>query len=251
MMKTLFFTYVSLVIHLTVAQNDCLPTRCDPLSGRQPEHCGYPGFDLSCAEDGTLTLDLQFPLTSSTNNIVLPLQTTVTIETIDYKTQKMRARNAVGRSCLPEKVPTSNSSASPFEVEPLGYSDGYTLFNCSSATSYGNQVPCLSGNGYEVFAFSSVDEITSLPPYSSCFKMYNISFVPGTAFSGRDDEYGARFYFSWRKPSCGSCEEKGQFCRLKDGGDAEEIECFRPQESELGEGMFSGIARNLWKERFQ
>ncbi|KAH6828074.1 hypothetical protein C2S53_013090 [Perilla frutescens var. hirtella] len=239
-MKIFLFTFIS-IFYLAVGQNECLPTTCGPLApvvrfpfwlkGHQPEHCGYPGFGLSCNESGRTDFDLQFPVTASTNNIVVPLKMTVAVWDIDYKAQKMLAGYARARSCLPRKLPTvnsSNTSASPFEAEAIGYGDGSTLFNCSNLRDY-ESISCLSSHGYQVIEFASVYDIASLPPYSSCFKMYNISFVPDRALAGRDDEYGSRFYLSWSRPSCGKCEAKGKYCRLQNSGAAEEIECFSPQ----------------------
>ncbi|KAG8390398.1 hypothetical protein BUALT_Bualt01G0079200 [Buddleja alternifolia] len=246
MNKILLFTFIS-IAHFTTSQNDCLPTRCSPsgpvirfpfrLKDHHPERCGYPGFELSCTSSGITKFDLQFPLTASTNKIMVPFNTTISVGSIDYKSQKILASNAIPRSCLPENLNTLtlNSSNSAFEVEALGYSDGYTLFNCTNARDYGINVTCLSRSSYQVMAFASVYEITALPPYSSCFKMYNVSYVPDSVFNGRDDEYGTRFYVRWRKPYCGNCEEEGKFCRLKDNGAADETEC-STGESQQGKG---------------
>ncbi|KAL2249060.1 UNVERIFIED_CONTAM: Rust resistance kinase Lr10 [Sesamum indicum] len=241
-MKIFLFTFIS-IVHLAGGQNGCLPATCGPsgpnirfpfwLKDHQPEHCGYPGFELRCTESGDLKFDLQFPVTASANNVVLPLLTTVTVGVIDYGAQQMLVRNAVARSCPPEKLTTLNSSASPFEVEALGYSEGYVLFNCSNAESDWQTVSCLSNHDHKVITLPSTSEITALPPHSSCFKMYNISYVPYNALAGRDDEYGERFYVRWRKPSCGNCEAEGKFCRLRNNT-AEDTECFSPEQPQHG-----------------
>ncbi|KAL0403226.1 UNVERIFIED_CONTAM: LEAF RUST 10 DISEASE-RESISTANCE LOCUS RECEPTOR-LIKE PROTEIN KINASE-like 2.2 [Sesamum radiatum] len=137
-------------------------------------------------------------------------------------------------SCPPEKLTTLNSLASPFEVEALGYSEGFVLFNCSNAESDWRTVSCLSNHDHKVITVASTDEITALPPHSSCFKMYNISYVPYNALTGRDDEYGERFYLRWRKPSCGNCEAEGMFCRLRNNETAEDTECFSPEQPQHG-----------------
>ncbi|KAK4403664.1 LEAF RUST 10 DISEASE-RESISTANCE LOCUS RECEPTOR-LIKE PROTEIN KINASE-like 2.4 [Sesamum angolense] len=242
-MKIFLFTFI-FIVHLAGGQNGCLPATCGPsgpiirfpfwLKDHQPEHCGYPGFELTCTESGDLKFDLQFPVTASANNIVLPLLTTVTVGVIDYGAQQMLVRNAVARSCPPEKLTTLNSLASPFEVEALGYSEGFVLFNCSNAESDWRTVSCLSNHDHKVITVASTDEITALPPHSSCFKMYNISYVPYNALTGRDDEYGERFYIRWRKPSCGNCEADGMFCRLRNNETAEDTECFSPEQPRHG-----------------
>ncbi|KAL0452422.1 UNVERIFIED_CONTAM: Rust resistance kinase Lr10 [Sesamum latifolium] len=242
-MKIFLFTFIS-IVHLAGGQNGCLPATCGPsgpiirfpfwLKDHQPEHCGYPGFELRCTESGDLKFDFQFPVTASASNIMLPLLTTVTVGVIDYGAQQMLVRNAVARSCPPEKLTTLNSWASPFVVEALGYSEGYVLFNCSNAESDWQTVSCLSNRDHKVITVASTNEITALPPHSSCFKMYNISYVPYNALTGRDDEYGERFYVRWRKPSCGNCEAEGKFCRLRNNGTAEDTECFSPEQPQHG-----------------
>lgn len=234
-MKIFLFTFIT-IVYLAVGQNECLPTTCGPsapvvrfpfwLKGQQPEHCGYPGFGLSCNEGGRTELDLQFPVTATTNNIVLPLKVRVEVRDIDYKAQKMMVGYPRAQSCLPEKLPTVNSSASPFQVEETGYDEVSTLFNCSNAINYAT-VACLSNRHYQVIKFARMYEITSLPPYSSCFKMYDISYVPDGILNVREDGFDAPFYLSWSRPSCGKCEIEGKYCRLQNSTAAEEeTECF-------------------------
>ncbi|KAL3650548.1 hypothetical protein CASFOL_006951 [Castilleja foliolosa] len=251
-MKLLFLIITSIcTLHPTLSQNDCLPTSCSPtgptirfpfrLKDRQPAHCGHLSFELYCTKNGITKFDLQFPITASINNtnITISLQTTVSVWDIDYTAQKMQVSNARSKSCLPGKndlITTLNSLK--FEIEPLGYSDGYTLFNCSDTRdSYGDQkINCLSGRGYEVITYASFYDITSLPPYSSCFKMYNISYLPDRIFTDDkddyDDVYGTRFDLRWHEPSCGdTCEKNGKYCRLRNDG-GEEIECVGHKETQ-------------------
>lgn len=246
-MKTFLLTLIS-IVHLAVSQNECLTTRCGPtgpvirfpfrLRDHQPEHCGYPGFELSCTGSGSTEFDLQFPVTASTDKIMIPLRTIVSVSDIDYKAQKILASKALARSCLPEKLTMlkNSSSASLFEVEALGYTQGYTLFNCSDTRGYGQDITCLSSRSYRVIAFASIYDITTLPPYSSCFKMYNVSYVPDELFTGINDDYGTRFYLGWSKPYCGNCEGEGKYCRLKNGGRDEETECISLEQPQHGTG---------------
>ncbi|KAL6581451.1 hypothetical protein OROMI_007374 [Orobanche minor] len=208
----LFITFIS-TLYLALAQNDCLPTRCSPtgpiirfpfrLKDQQPSHCGHSDFVLSCTKNNITKLDLRFPIKTSTNNdIKISIQTTISVWDIDYTAQKLLASNAESDSCLPDKdilVPTSfnsTNSQTVFEVEPSRYNEGsYTLFNCSVTRwgniNYGDQkIACLSRRGYQVITFASFYDITSLPPYSSCFKMYNVSYIPDGMF--REREMGMR-----------------------------------------------------------
>ncbi|KAL8534550.1 hypothetical protein ACS0TY_010531 [Phlomoides rotata] len=172
-MKIFVLTIISIITNAAFGQDECLPTRCDPsglliqfpfrLKDRQPDHCGYTGgFGLSFNPSGRTELNLQILLTTSTNSSIIPLQMTVIVWNIDYKDQKMIAGNARARSCLPEKLPELNSSASLFEVEAMGNGDGYTLFNCSTTRRDYEMIPCLSKRRYQVIPFPSGSEITSL-----------------------------------------------------------------------------------------
>ncbi|XP_042053192.1 rust resistance kinase Lr10-like isoform X2 [Salvia splendens] len=252
-MKIFLLTLIS-IFHLALSQNECLPATCGHyapfvrfpfwIKGQQPEHCGYPGFGLSCNESRA-DLDLLFPVTAaSATNVMLPLNMTVAVWDIDYKAQKMLVDYARPHSCLPEKLPTVNSSASPiFEAEAIGYGEGSTLFNCSNTGNY-EAVACLSSRSYKVIEFGSVYDITSLPPYSSCFKMYSISYVPDRALTGGNDEYGSHFYLKWSRPSCGKCEAQGDYCRLQNSSAAEETECFTPQCDITGNEIDTGASTN-------
>ncbi|KAG6429465.1 hypothetical protein SASPL_107516 [Salvia splendens] len=165
------------------------------------------GFGLSC-NGSRADLDLLFPVTASATNVMLPLNMTVAVWDIDYKAQKMLVNYVRPRSCLPEKLPTVNSSASPiFEAEAIGYGEGSTLFNCSNTGNY-EAVACLSQ-----------------PP---------ISYVLDRALTGGDDESGSRFYLKWSRPSCDKCEAQGDYCRLQNSSAAEETECFTPQHATTG-----------------
>ncbi|XP_051121547.1 rust resistance kinase Lr10-like isoform X2 [Andrographis paniculata] len=236
-MKIILCTLIFFV-GLSNCDDVCKPASCSSsgpvvrfpfwLKNRHPDWCGFPGFELSCSRSGDTELDFLFPVKASIDKVTIPLNMTVSVGVIDYKEQKMLVRNSVARSCLPERPPRSNFSAFPFEVEPLGYDGGYTLFNCTNARDNGNRVACLSSQSYEVVAFGSIYEITSLPPRSSCFPMYNISFVPDNLYGRQPDDYGGTpYYLHWRKPDCHNCYGKGRSCRLRNGSIAGQTECFK------------------------
>lgn len=94
----LFYSVYFLQTILVAAQDICLPTRCFDsgpvirfpfrIKGRQPEHCGYPGFDLSCNPINNITeFEFQFPVKASTNKIAIPLSAQASVQEIDYKLQ--------------------------------------------------------------------------------------------------------------------------------------------------------------------
>ncbi|KAL2527418.1 RING/U-box superfamily protein [Abeliophyllum distichum] len=150
---------MNIVLHLVAGQNECLPTRCGDsspvirfpfrLKDHQPD-CGYIRFELLCINSRKIEFELQFPVTASTNNTMLPLKVKVSVVDIDYKAQTILISDLIAESCFLNKLPTVNSSASPFDTEKSGYSDGFTLFNCSKPTDYGYPLTCLSGQDYHV-----------------------------------------------------------------------------------------------------
>lgn len=140
----LFYSVYFLQTILVAAQDICLPTRCFDsgpvirfpfrIKGRQPEHCGYPGFDLSCNPINNITeFEFQFPVKASTNKIAIPLSAQASVQEIDYKLQVIHV-SVLNGSCLPKQVPAFGSPASAFEMfyQYNGEASGYTLFNCSA-----------------------------------------------------------------------------------------------------------------------
>lgn len=224
-------------------QDECKPTRCHSsgpvirfpfsLKGSQPEHCGYPGFHLSCNPHGSTEFEFQFPLWASVSvpvrNIVLPILAKATVQKIDYEARAIRV-SVLDPSCLPNRVPEVNFSASPFEISGVyDYIEeelGYTLFNCSGKLDGRfllGPITCLDRVGFQVFAIRSYSSLGDLP--SSCAKMYNISFDPGVMINS--PEYSVDdIQLNWPKPDCGLCEAEGRYCRLKSNGTNNETECF-------------------------
>ncbi|CAN6562009.1 unnamed protein product [Malus baccata var. baccata] len=79
----LLFT-AGLMINLGACQNECTESRCGDdgppirfpfrLREKQPSHCGYPGFDLSCDRSNNTVLEL-------------PVSVKFFVTTINYKSQ--------------------------------------------------------------------------------------------------------------------------------------------------------------------
>ncbi|KAL8053631.1 hypothetical protein ABFX02_05G085200 [Erythranthe guttata] len=120
------FVYFLLFLPLVVLGNDddCMQTSCrddGPIirfpfrhQTQQPQHCGYPGFDLNCDHKNDTVL-------------VLPFSVNVVVNKINYVTQTILVYDH--EICLPKKLHDLNLSASPFHVKYFLYD--YTLFNCS------------------------------------------------------------------------------------------------------------------------
>ncbi|XP_027124433.2 rust resistance kinase Lr10-like [Coffea arabica] len=232
-------------VGIVAAQDECLPTRCGNgteirfpfwLKGHQPDRCGYPGFELTCSPSNATEMELQYPITASTNNIVIPLRVTLGIYEIDYKSQVLTSDRITVPECLPRQVPQVNSSASPFGVVSVFSIDGFSLFNCSTSSNNGTRihsrigspVPCLSSPAFQVLYLDSIYSISDFAQ-PSCVKMYNISYVPKAVFTGQEqyEHYSPYDYvrLNWSKPSCANCEAKGEYCSLKINGTNDETEC--------------------------
>ncbi|KAL0382430.1 UNVERIFIED_CONTAM: Rust resistance kinase Lr10 [Sesamum calycinum] len=261
MIFLLIFLIFSLPVQesrFAAAQNECQPTSCHAsgpvvrfpfrLKGRQPEHCGYPGFDLSCNPNNGTEFEFQFPVRASTRNIVLPISARATVQEIDYRSQVIRVSLYSG-SCLPNRVPDVNSPASPFQMY-YSYSpgtDGFTLFNCSGKTedTYSGRVSCLDHGGFRVYAYRSYYSVTELS-VSSCVKMYNISDISEVILYGPREYSVDSTQLHWTEPSCGSCEARGMYCRLKNNSPNNGTECFDiPRVPEGPEPKKKGLSKNV------
>ncbi|ONI21041.1 hypothetical protein PRUPE_2G047400 [Prunus persica] len=212
---------VGFKVNTGACQNECSELRCGDipikfpfrLKDKQPDHCGYPGFDLSCNGSNNMVLEL-------------PISVKFIVTDINYKSQVIQVVDPDG--CVPRQLHKLNLSASAFQFKDEG--NYYTLFNCSPADRnlltkppiFYYQIPCLSETSHQmlaIFSDSSIDEA----PISSCTKLYNLPSVPyGILFESE------HVSLEWFKPACKQCEKKGRKCRLKNNNHTEsETECFK------------------------
>ncbi|GMY07504.1 putative ring-h2 finger protein atl21a [Fagus crenata] len=164
-----------------------------------PEHCHYPGFELSCTEDKETMLEL-------------PRSVKLFVEHIDYTAQKIDLYDPVG--CLPRLNGILNLAASPFQFANLYGRYNYTFFNSSSDKYPYDMYPyevihCLSNHGYHIVALYEDDPAYYAP--QSCPKMYDIISVPSSLIYG----YANDFPLNWSKPICGNCEADGKKCGMR------------------------------------
>ncbi len=161
------------------------------LKETQPDHCGYPGFDLSCTDQNDTVLQL-------------PTSVKVSIKDIDYKSQLIQVSDP--HNCFPRHIRGLNLSSSPFEINEIYFSD-YFIFNCTRTSTTNYLIGSLSNPRYSVYAVDSYEDINDL---ISCTKMYNVSSVPLSMI------WNSPFLeLKWSRPMCGHCEVKGKKCRLK------------------------------------
>lgn len=222
------------------SQKECEETRCGEygppirfpfrLKDRQPPHCGYPGFDLSCTTSNKTRLELP--------NIRLKLF----VRDIYYESQELVAYNPF---CIhKQNLKFLNLSISPFQF-PSDYS-GSTLLKCSSnhtgLFSSKFPIPCLSDSRYNVFVYYSAYDTNSYwRDLVSCTKMFDILSVPPQIFK---PEYN-HVRLTWSKPNCKYCEAKGKRCRLKRPDAENETECFKV--SQPGKGNTSTPLSHIYK----
>ncbi|KAL8534555.1 hypothetical protein ACS0TY_010535 [Phlomoides rotata] len=258
----LIFLICSVGFHEVVeAQDECGPTSCSSsgpivrfpfrLKGRQPERCGYPGFDLSCNRNNVTEFEFQFPVRASARNVVLPISAKATVRNIDYSTQVIGV-DVVNGSCLPNRVPDVSSSPPPFELHyRFSYdpsSTGYTLFNCSGEPDAINQasgpISCLQHGVFQVYAFGSYFTVTEFSMLN-CVKMYNISDIAMAILIGPRESSFDGPQLHWAEPSCGNCEANGKYCRWKNNvTECFDIPILKPNETE-SEQKEKGVSKNV------
>jgi hypothetical protein len=154
---------------------------------KQPDHCGCPGFDLSCSDDKSTVLKL-------------PTGLSLRIERIDYRHQLIYARYPQG--CFLGQRLNFSLGASQFQITNDWLGD-WTLFNCSSnekRSGLTHKIPCLSTFNHEVFVVDSSTTISD-SDLLSCTKMYNIYGVPHGMLHAEN-----YVTMSWSNPPCGSSE---------------------------------------------
>ncbi len=192
--------------------DECKETRCKHhgptirfpfwLKDHHPEHCGYPGFELSCAEYKHTMLEL-------------PRAVKLFVKHINYTAQQIDVYDPSG--CLARQIENLNLTASIFQFEDLYGRDNYTFFNCSSDKYPYEDISCLSSHGYKIVAVDSDYEAYNAP--LSCPKMYDLISVPSSLIY----RYANGLSLNWSKPMCGSCEAEGKKCGMK--GNTSETQC--------------------------
>jgi len=234
-----FLLLVFIVAGHGEGQDECSELRCEPrgpavrfpftLENRQQDHCGFPGFNLSCTDKNDTLLEL-------------PVSVKLFVKKIDYKSQVIHLYDP--DYCFPRQLHGFNSSSgsSPFHFNPDDYKNpdylySSSLFNCSQAkgkdNSRSHRISCLSGPGnYQVYATNSYGDISYLPT-PSCRKMYDVHSIPYKIMLGDDKVLKLK----WNSPACKHCEGKGKNCRLKNMGNGSETECFPRQRPKHTRGM--------------
>nr|GME05914.1 rust resistance kinase Lr10-like [Ipomoea batatas] len=210
-----FFSFRLLIItlllpFLVVGFEDCKESRCRrggpgihfPFKlkhDKAAQHCGYPGFELSCDNNGNTVIEL-------------PHEVQLQVDQIDYASQQIFLSDP--DACLSGKMLLHlNLSLSPFQYSGSLHRYDYSLFNCSASNDSGATIddglfPCLGVPAHQIYAISSSQSIDEFPS-SSCVKFREITFLYPVYYL-KDT-----LQLNWTSPSCLNCEAQGKDCRLK------------------------------------
>ncbi|KAI8571400.1 hypothetical protein RHMOL_Rhmol01G0117100 [Rhododendron molle] len=217
---SIFFILLFLLPLSTSQQDDCKPTRCykhGPTirfpfrqKNHHPQHCGYPGFDLSCSPNSATLLNL-------------PNSVEFQVTNIDYTSQYISIKDP--DRCFIRQLQNLNLSTTPFQFAN-DYLVDFSFFSCPSTRQAFplSRFPCISGDGHEVYAgFGSTS--TGYTDLKSCRKMYTVRSVPrGVYYYGVFHVH----YLKWPDQVCGKCEGEGKFCRFVNNSNSDELECYNP-----------------------
>jgi hypothetical protein len=214
------FLFVAFIVDLGEGQNGCADeSRCGhhgpairfPFRlNSQPDHCGYPGFNLSCTETNQTVLEL-------------PISVKLFVKKINYKSQAIQLYDP--QHCFPRQLRGIDLYSSPFNFTLFQYQTIYnfSLVNCSrreikyhddqSYRSYYKYISCLSGPSYQVYAVGDIfdDQIITVP-FVSCTKIYTLQLIPDGIIYENDKVVE----LEWSSPDCRHCEVmKGKRCSMK------------------------------------
>ncbi|RVW22565.1 Rust resistance kinase Lr10 [Vitis vinifera] len=205
-----FFLFAKVIAEI----NECKESRCHNgpairypfwLNGHQPDHCGSPGFELSCTKKNQTMLNLSYSVK-------------FLVKEINYRSMEIHVHDP--DHCHLKELLSLNISASPFQFKEENQ-EHYSLFNCSSTRThpyYQYSIPCLSVPGYPIYVVPS-SPLSSLN-LSYCRKIKNFS-LPHSMFDQENI-----FSLDWSKRICGNCSAESKKCSLKSNSKEPEIICF-------------------------
>ncbi|XP_039004138.1 putative RING-H2 finger protein ATL21A [Hibiscus syriacus] len=221
-------SFLLLLLCAAAAAEPCSIARCGknkvPIrfpfrqQGKQPENCGYRGFDLRCGSQDTIYLDL-------------PYSGEFYVRDINHLDQQISLYDP--GDCLPKRLLGLNLPGSPFV--PV-FIQNYTFLNCPTqvTTSRFNAIDCLTNSTNSVLATSSA-RLANRIASSSC-RIITVLSIP-VPWQAKDDEeftaaLDADIQLTWNAPRCGDCKEQGVICGLKSNS-SEEIFCFHTPSKDI------------------
>ncbi|XP_041009952.1 rust resistance kinase Lr10-like [Juglans microcarpa x Juglans regia] len=201
-----FFFFLASIVDVGQSQNGCPELRCGGqgpavrfpfrLKDRHPDHCGFPGFLLSCTGTNETVLEL-------------PISVKLFVKKIDYKSQVVKVQDP--NYCFLRQLQGLDLSSSDFQFQERNL-QSFALFNCSQTkTEDERRISCLSGPSHQVYAVLNGELITDLVESSSCTKMYSLPSILSDLVFGDDNTR----HFKWSIPDCRYCDVEGKNCKLK------------------------------------
>ncbi|KAI3441733.1 Non-specific lipid-transfer protein [Psidium guajava] len=163
---------------------------------RQPESCGYPGFNLSCDDLGSTTMRL-------------PHSGEFFVREINFPGQQIRLYDP--GDCLPRRLLQLNLSDSPFSAT---YYENFTFLDCPmNLTSRSSAIGCLSNRTRTVLASSDESFVNSMATVCSTMFSRRIPISwPIPYDQGPSVFLNQDLQLSWLTPDCVDCEMKGGTC---------------------------------------
>ncbi|KAK9939133.1 hypothetical protein M0R45_015840 [Rubus argutus] len=217
---SLFFWLLLIFVHGGVGLDDCTETRCSSdgpairfpfrFKDRQPIHCGFPGFDLSCTKYNQTVL-------------AMPSSSELYVTSINYTSQEIvvdfRESNCFAREIF------YHGSSSPFK-----FVGNASLFSCppsivrdkgtgdpDSPCCLKRLSPCHGTPGNQIFAaftYSYIDHcLIDDMPLLSYTKVHDYALAP--AYISPYSYLEPTMMLRWSIPSCQHCKEMSKACRLK------------------------------------
>lgn len=181
---------------------------------QQPQYCGYPGFNLTCTNQGDLILNL-------------PYSGDFSVRDIDYLNQEMRLFDPQG--CLTARLLNLNLSSSPFLSsyyhDYYDYKKNYTFLVCPPqpqllVTSGFTLIDCLSNSTVSVLATS--DDVLA-KSMNSCSIVATVPIAFSSSSFSSDSDIYVDLFLSWNVPNCKNCESRAGTCQM--GSNAQDILC--------------------------
>jgi hypothetical protein len=231
MVISYLFLFLAFFIDLGAGQNVCADeSRCGDHGpairfpfrlNSQLEHCGYPGFTLSCTDRKDTVLDL-------------PISVKLFVKQIDYKSQVIQLYDP--HHCFPWRLRGLDLSSSHFQfkLDSPYFLDDFALFNCTPKeyTNY-DYISCLSGPTYTVFALMPDGKNMTRLGLLRCTKMYTLRSMPYDVILLNPEKF---LQLNWSTPACKHCEAKGMRCMKSNSSDSG-TRCISPKVSKHTKGI--------------
>ncbi|RYQ82003.1 hypothetical protein Ahy_B10g100582 isoform B [Arachis hypogaea] len=182
------------------------------LKDKEPPHCGYPAFDLTCSDSHDTFIEFS----------ASPVPLKLLVTDIQYEYNYFRVSDT--QNCLPThllKLIKNSSSISPFQFSRDQTLNDVSFFNCSPDPQYQLSCPIYVADSYDSLLSSNL---------VSCTKIFDIS---STFYDSEMVDLYNTLNLWWSKPNCSMCETQGKRCKLKNNGTQGEVECFRHHHNNL------------------